>query len=90
MGLSRFNKWLKFNFRTTAAQIAAAGGGGGITNSAPVGDINGVNQVFVFTSPPKAVFFQGRLQDEGVDYTLTGSTVTFAIPPVDGAVKGFV
>lgn len=55
----------------------------------PTGTINGVNDEFVFTGPPVQVFYQGVLQN-GTDYTLVGSTVTFHQPPVNGPVSGLV
>lgn len=55
----------------------------------PVGAINGVNDEFVFTSPPAQVFYQGLLQN-GADYVLDGSTATFTIAPVSGTVVGLV
>lgn len=71
---------------------SAAGGGGGITSLAmetPTGAVDGVNDEFVFTAPPTQVFYQGVLQN-GTDYTLVGSTVTFTIPPVTGSVQGLI
>lgn len=63
---------------------------GGFTLETPTGDVDGVNDEFVFTSPPIFLTYQGIVQDEGVDYTVTGSTVTFIVPPVTGFVKGLV
>lgn len=66
-------------------------GGGGITSlsmETPTGVVNGVNTEFVFTSPPTQVFLQGVLQN-GTDYTLAGTTVTFNVPP-NSAVQGLV
>lgn len=81
--------------RQFGAGLPLAGGGGarraGITGlETPTGDIDGANDEFVFTKPPKAVFYQGILQDLTTDYTLTGSTVTFIVPPVSGTVKGLI
>lgn len=72
--------------------IGSAGGGGGITSiemETPTGAVNGVNDEFVFTSPPIQIFLQGILQN-GADYTLVGATVTFTVPPVSGTVKGLI
>lgn len=65
------------------------GGGGTVVMETPSGDIDGINVAFVFTSPPLQVFYQGQLQNGG-DYALVGSTVTFTIPPVSGSVLGLV
>jgi hypothetical protein len=67
-----------------------AGGGGLVSLETPTGAVNGVNDEFVFTSPPKFVTYQGVIQDLTTDYTLVGSTVTFVVPPVSGTVKGLV
>jgi hypothetical protein len=56
----------------------------------PTGAVNGVNDEFVFTSPPKFVTYQGVIQDLTTDYIVVGSTVTFVVPPVSGTVKGLV
>lgn len=66
----------------------AGGGGGGITSIAmetPTGAVDGINDEFVFTSSPVQVFLQGVLQNGG-DYVLNGSTVTFTIVPVVGSI----
>lgn len=56
----------------------------------PTGAVDGINDDFVFTSPPILVTYQGIIQDLTTDYTLVGSTVTFTVPPVSGTVKGLV
>jgi len=56
----------------------------------PSGAVNGVNAVFIFTSSPIIVFYQGIAQN-GSDYSLAGSTVTFNVPPAPpGPVAGLV
>lgn len=79
-------------FRGGAGLPLAGGGGRGrsIRLQVPTGDVDGVNDEFTFTAPPKAVFYQGILQDVNTDYTLTGAVVTFIVPPVSGTVKGLV
>lgn len=51
----------------------------------PVGAINGSNTTFTLTYVPVAgtlqVFLNGILQLGGVNYTLTGQTITFTNPP---------
>lgn len=56
----------------------------------PTGDVNGANTEFMFPSPPILVTYQGIVQDLNVDYTVSGSTVTFLAAPVSGTVKGLV
>ena len=75
------------------AGLPLAGGGGrsrAVQMQVATGEVNGINDEFTFTAPPKAVFYQGILQDLTTDYTLTGATVTFVVPPVSGTVKGLV
>lgn len=68
------------------------GGGGGesVALETPTGAVNGVNDDFVFTTTPTAVFYQGVLQTPTVDYTLSGVTATFVVPPVTGIIQGLV
>lgn len=69
------------------------GGGGGsqtVELETPSGAVNGANRDFVFTSAPIIVFYQGIAQTEGIDYTLTDSTATFAVAPVSGSVRGLI
>lgn len=52
----------------------------------PSGTVNGVNTVFVLPTTPNPasslqVFYNGAYQTEGVDYTLTGSTITMTVAP---------
>jgi hypothetical protein len=69
------------------------GSGGGLdvayTMETPTGDIDGVNDEFVFTSAPVFITYQGVVQNGG-DYTLNGVTATFFVPPVSGTVLGMV
>lgn len=55
---------------------------------APTGTINGVNVTFTLPTTPGPVvmiFRNGILQQGGgVDYTLSGSTVTFVVAPLPG------
>lgn len=70
----------------------AAGGAGSLSLETPTGDVDGVNDAFVFSAPPIFVTYQGVIQDLTEDYTLVGSTVTFVVPPAGSAgdVKGLV
>lgn len=68
----------------------AGGGGETVTLETPTGAINGVNTVFVFTSPPIFVTYQNVIQTLTVDYTVVGSTVTFTVPPNSGLIQGLV
>lgn len=55
-------------------------------NETPVGTIDGVNTIFTLAHSPSPAtssqgFVNGLLQDFGVDYTLSGATITFAVAP---------
>lgn len=63
---------------------------GGVAMETPTGDVDGVNDEFVFTSPPIFVTYQGVIQSLTTDYTLVGSTVTFIVPPVSGSIQGLI
>lgn len=41
------------------------------------GAIDGVNDTFVFSSPPMEVFVEGQLKVDGVGYNLSGNTIIF-------------
>lgn len=43
---------------------------------------NGINMVFTMSAPPAQIFLNGLYQKVGVDYSVGGNVVTFAIPPV--------
>lgn len=62
---------------------------GGVMMETPTGAVDGVNDEFVFSAPPIFVTYQGVIQNGG-DYTLVGSTVTFTVPPVTGSVQGLI
>lgn len=61
-----------------------------ITRERATGDIDGVNTEFTLENSPTAgteeVFLNGVLQVEGVsgNYTISGNTITFNTPPVNG------
>lgn len=76
---------IRFSDGTTQSTAAS-----GVEMETPTGDVDGVNDEFVFTSPPIFVTYQGAIQTLTVDYTLVGSTVTFTVPPVSGLVQGLV
>jgi hypothetical protein len=65
------------------------GTSGTFSMETPTGAVDGVNDTFVFTTPPIQVFYKGVLQNGG-DYVLTGSVATFTVPPVSGSVSGLV
>jgi hypothetical protein len=81
--------------RVDGSSGPCGGGGGGILpayadGEVPTGIINGLNPTFLlqFTPSPVTsveVFHNGILMERGLDYTLTGSTITFvtaAVPQV--------
>lgn len=60
-----------------------------IDDETPGGDMNGGNVTFTLTNIPVAntlkLYLNGqRLKDGGVDYTLTGSTITMVSAPYFG------
>jgi hypothetical protein len=62
-------------------------GVGFVDQQTPTGAINGVNTAFTLTQAPSpsaslTVFLNGLLMSAGVDYTLSGSTITFATASV--------
>ncbi len=71
--------------------IGAVGFANIANNEVPAGVINGVNTIFTLAFTPIApgillVAINGAVKVQGVDYTLVGQTITFAVPPPGGAV----
>lgn len=63
-----------------------SGGGGTLTSETPVGTVDGVNAVFTVSNTPVQVYSNGALQTAGgIDYTLSGLTITFVSAPVSGS-----
>ena len=55
-------------------------------SEAPAGVINGINTVFTTTSAPidpnaTELYLDGIFQRPGIDYTMVGNTITFAVAP---------
>lgn len=76
-----------------AAGSGGGGGGGGssdfVDKETPSGSINGVNTSFTLSQTPIAgsehVYRNGQLQaDGGVDYSISGTIITFVSPPLTG------
>ena len=63
------------------------GGGGSYIPETPTGTIDGSNAVFTITSPNLfALFLNGVYQTPGgVDYTLSGTTITYVNAPPTGS-----
>lgn len=59
-------------------------------NETPSGAINGSNVSFTLANTPVsgsvAVYLNGLLQTAGDDYTISGSTITYAVAPIAGDV----
>jgi len=73
--------------------IQGGGGGGGtalfVVREIPTGVINGTNTVFTLAYTPivntEQIYLNGLLQDtHGIDYSISGATITFLIPPLTG------
>lgn len=64
------------------------GGSGGtiLSSETPAGAVDGVNAVFELSFEPASLllFLNGVLQTLGGDYTLSGTTITFATAPFTG------
>lgn len=59
--------------------------GGVGTPETPVGDINGSNVTFTITAVSLTqLFLNGILQEEGVKFTLSGTTITYTTAPRAG------
>jgi hypothetical protein len=63
--------------------------GGAPIGAVPTGTVNGTNTIFSLPSVPTTpgatmLFFGGIYQTQGIDYTLSGSTITFARAPRAG------
>lgn len=82
------------NFYGKYTGIFGGGGGGGggsstIVQEAPTGTVDGVNATFSLSTPPTAnanvlLWLDGIVQYQGIglDYTISGTTITMATPPV--------
>lgn len=59
-----------------------------VSDETPGGTINGSNDTFTLAGTPTSgslmLFMNGQFLTQGVDYTVSGSTITFASPPVAG------
>lgn len=59
-----------------------------VDNETPSGTINGSNTNFTLAGTPTTgslmLFLNGAFLTQGVDYTVSGSTITFAVAPVAG------
>lgn len=70
------------------------GGGSSFTLAAetPAGAVDGVNDEFELSHEPASLllFLNGVLQTLGDDYTLSGTTITFATAPFTGDVLSAV
>lgn len=63
--------------------------GGSVALETPTGDVDGVNDEFVFTAPPIVVFMNGV--NETRNGTIAVNTFTFDAPPLTGAsIEGLV
>jgi hypothetical protein len=68
-------------------EVPAGAGGGTPQREAPAGTLNGTNTVFTLSFTPNPVdslllFLNGVAQNPGADYSISGVTITFTVPPV--------
>lgn len=81
-----WQKWLKL--LVSEVRILQADGGGIPTNEIPAGVVDGSNDTFTLPSAPITgslmLFQNGILLTLNVQYSLSGTTITFSIPPLTG------
>jgi hypothetical protein len=83
-----FDRWLRrFYGITTAQVVASVPGGGGITLETPTGDVDGMNNEFVFVGTPMAVFRNGVMYAPD-EFSVTGTTATLGVAPASGVITG--
>lgn len=56
-------------------------GGAGVQFETPTGSVNGSNVTFTVSNTPQMIFVDGMARLGGFDYTYSGGTITFNIPP---------
>jgi hypothetical protein len=66
---------------------AGGAGGGSFSDEIPTGDVDGINDEFVFVGTPFAVFRNGVKYDS-TDYSVAGTTVTLDEAPPSGVITG--
>lgn len=75
-------------FRALTPADIPTGAGSGMITETPAGAVDGANTVFTLTSAPiggvLVLFLNGVEQQAGVDYTLSGKTITYALAPAAG------
>lgn len=84
---------MAFHFISYPAVFSSGGGSAGVptqvfagAGGTIVGAINGVNTAFTLPSAPTSagsveVFLDGLFQRQGIDYTIAGTLITFAVAP---------
>lgn len=60
-------------------------------NETPTGTVNSINTIFTLAHSPSPagslqLYLNGQLQYQGVDYTLSAATITFAVAPFTGVI----
>jgi hypothetical protein len=63
-------------------------------NETPSGTVNGVNTIFTLQNIPNPastlqLYWNGVLQTQGIDYTLSGLTITFFVAPPTGSLVAY-
>jgi hypothetical protein len=77
------------NNQATMMLVVTGAAFGLAVREVPTGPVDGSNSTFTLTNPPVAdteqVFLNGLLQDaRGIDYSISGASVTFLMPPLSG------
>lgn len=66
-----------------SSSAGGSGVGSGWTSETPIGALNGTNTVFTISYAPIVLllFLNGVMQVQGVNFTISGTTITFTKPP---------
>ncbi len=68
----------------------AGGGGTAVAEEVPTGSINGSNTAFTIAHTPLAstfkLYLNGAREQNGTDYTLSGTNITFTTAPLTGSI----
>lgn len=75
---------------TSYATFTGTGGGGGastVFQEAPTGAVNSINVTYTLPHTPTAnanvsLYLDGIIQYQGIDYTISGATITMTAAPV--------
>jgi hypothetical protein len=82
------NRTIALDFTYLDSRYSSSSGSNYIALETPTGSINGSNVTFTLAHTPgsntEMVVLNGLIQQRGVDYTITGATITLSIAPIPG------